>query len=86
MQEVTDADSANGIYIVRHGDGDTYAICQKIEAVPGSHTLPGSTSTVAQMVDEQQLQAAFMQGKPGGIRSLSFEPQSGENVTITVEN
>ena len=77
-----------GIYIVRQGEGEgaTYAICHRVDSVPGGHTIPGSGQTVAQLVDQQRLQAAFLaedKFETGG--EVSFRAQSGENITISFQ-
>ena len=75
-----------GIFVVRQGEGDSasYAICHRVDSVPGGHTIPGSGLTVAQLVDQQRLQAAFLaedKFEDGG--EVSFRAQSGENITIS---
>lgn len=75
---------SDAIFIVRTGEGaeGDYAICYRVANVPADHRLPGSSSTVAELVDEQCLSAAYVSGKAGGVRMMSFEPQSGLNVRL----
>lgn len=82
--EVKVSDSA--IFVVRQGEGDSasYAICHRVATESGGHRLPGTSKTLAELVDEQKLSAALV--PPGGlgpVKSFSFEPQSGRDVNIT---
>lgn len=74
-----------GIYIVREGgEGGNYAICYRVDRVAATHTIPGSSKTVAQVVDEQKLLAAFLaEGKFEDGGEVSFRAQSGENISIS---
>lgn len=90
MMAVTDTNQTavlgDGIYIVRQGSGESasYAICHRVDSVPGGHKIPGVSQTVAQLVDQQRLQAAFIEAdqcEDGG--EVSFRAQSGENITIS---
>lgn len=76
----------DGIFIVRQGAGEsaTYAICYRVDSVPGGHMIPGSSHTVAQLVDQQRLEAAFLaQGKYETGGEVSFRAQSGENISVS---
>lgn len=74
-----------GIFIVRQGEGEgaSYAICYRVDSVPANHAVPGTGKTVAQLVDEQKLLAAFLkQGRYEESGEVSFRAQSGENVSV----
>lgn len=75
-----------GIFIVRQGEGESasYAICYRVDSVPGTHTIPGNGQTVKQLVDQQRLEAAYVAAdkmETGG--EVSFRAQSGENISVS---
>lgn len=76
---------AEGLFVVRQGEGDkaSYAICVRIETVDGSHRIAGTSKTVAELVNEQGLQAAFVDShEHDGVRMATFEGQSGRNFSL----
>ncbi len=78
-------DGAEGIYIVEQSaeQGGGYAICARVAVLDGSERLVGFTETVADLVAKQRLPAAFARGGTTGMaETFSFEPQSGENVSL----
>ena len=88
MQDTETAQAVEGLFVVRQGEGESavYAICHRVATVKGDHRLSGTSKTAAELVDEQKLLAAFVSaGEYEGLRSLSFEPQSGQNVTVFYE-
>lgn len=76
----------SAIFVVRQGDGEgaTYAICHRVATEGGTHRLAGTSKTLAELVDEQDLSAALVPpGGSGPLTSFSFEPQSGRDINIT---
>lgn len=76
----------SAIFVVRQGEGESasYAICHRVATESGGHRLAGTSKTLAELVDEQNLSAALVPpGDSGPVKSFSFEPQSGRDVNIT---
>lgn len=89
MVEDSTAQAIDGFFIVREGEGADarYAICHRVDSVDGSYQIAGIGKTAAALVDEQKLLAAFVSGgRYDGLKVMSFEPQSGQNVTLIYDD
>lgn len=76
---------SEGVFIVRQTEaqGGGYAICARVATLGGGERLVGFSETVADLVEKQKLLAAFaVGGSTGTTETFSFEPQSGENVSL----
>lgn len=79
------AGGGEGVFIVRQAEaqGGGYAICARVATLSGGERLVGFSETVADLVEKQKLMAAFaVGGATGTTETFSFEPQSGENVSL----
>lgn len=83
-EEESQQDDAGGgaLYVVRLGEspeGD-FVVCRPISLVSGSHRLPGTEQTVAELVDRQALQAGAVSVEDApGLETLASAFQSGND-------